>query len=256
MAKRDGDDEIRRLYSLPLDEFVAERDATAKRLREAGDTEGAKSIKGLRKPNVPAAAINRAVAAAPKAATKLIETGAELEAAQESALAGGDADSLRDAVGAYGDAVEKLMETVEEELAGAGGAAAVDRARETLRAVAGDPELRADLAAGRLVRDREAVGLAGGVAPSGAVSRRAPAPKKRPKRGSGDAAAERKRAEQALRRAERSLDAATERAKSAERHLERTRRALADAEAEHEDALREREAREAELDEARSALDR
>ena len=39
------------LYGLPLEEFTAARDAEAKRLREAGETDTAKAVTALRKPN-------------------------------------------------------------------------------------------------------------------------------------------------------------------------------------------------------------
>ena len=257
-------DEVGRLYSLGLDEFIAERDAAAKRAREDGDRDAAKRIKALRKPSVPAAAINRAVRADESAAEGLIAAGERLEAAQSEALAGGDADTLREAIAAHSEAVEALMETVARELDGAGGSAAIDRARETLRAAAGDEELRGELAAGTLVRDREGVGF-GGAAAVGEVTRRRTrkrteakreskakdaAPAKRPER-KGPTAAERKRAQAAVRRAERSLESAAKRLKDAERRLERARRGLAEAEEEREDAAREQGEREAELAEAR-----
>ena len=257
-------DEVGRLYSLGLDEFIAERDAAAKRAREDGDRDAAKRIKALRKPSVPAAAINRAVRADESAAEGLIAAGERLEAAQSEALAGGDADTLREAIAAHSEAVEALMETVARELDGAGGSAAIDRARETLRAAAGDEELRGELAAGTLVRDREGVGFGGGGA-VGEVTRRrtrrrteakreseakdaAPAKRPEPK---GPTAADRKRAQAAVRRAERSLESAAKRLKDAERRLERARRGLAEAEEEREDAAREQGEREAELAEAR-----
>jgi len=261
-------DEVGRLYSLGLDEFIAERDAAAKRAREDGDRDAAKRIKALRKPSVPAAAINRAVRADESAAEGLIAAGERLEVAQSEALAGGDADTLREAIAAHSEAVEALMETVARELDGAGGSAAIDRARETLRAAAGDEELRGELAAGTLVRDREGVGFGGGAA-VGEVTRRPTrgrtrkrteakreseakdaAPARRPER-KGPTAAERKRAQAAVRRAERSLESAAKRLKDAERRLERARRGLAEAEEEREDAAREQGEREAELAEAR-----
>ena len=60
-------DETARLYGLPLDEFTAERDAVAKRLRADGEREEAARIKKLRKPSVPAWAVNQAARADAKA---------------------------------------------------------------------------------------------------------------------------------------------------------------------------------------------
>jgi hypothetical protein len=251
MAKGfDLDEEVRRLYALPLDEFTGERNAAAKGLREAGDAEGAKELKALRKPNLPAWGINRAVAADPKAADGLIAAGKKLEGAQRKAVEGKGAEALRKTMSGYAEAVEALMKSVEAELAGAGGAGAVDRARETLRAVASDEELREELRAGRLVRDREAAGLGGGGTPPPAAKRsraRSAEPKQK-------AAPSPKRAEQALRRAERALDAASERIAGAERRLERAKRGVAEAEDELSDARGEHASREAELAEARAAM--
>jgi hypothetical protein len=245
------DEEARRLYALPLDEFVAERDAAAKELREAGEAEAAREVKALRKPNLPAWGVNRAVAADPKAADGLIEAGEKLERAQRKAVEGKGADALRKAMAGYADAVEELMRSVEAELGGAGGTTAVDRARETLRAVAGDEELRDELRGGRLVRDREAAGLGGGGTPAPASKRAPPARSSAPKQQS---ASSRKRAEQKLHRAERAMEAAASRRKDAERRLERAHRGVADAEEELADAKRALAAREDELGDARAAM--
>jgi hypothetical protein len=271
MAKRGKADpqaeEIARLYSLPLDEFTAERDAAAKRLKADGDAEGAKRIKALRKPNAPAAAINRAVRAEPAAARDLIEAGQRLEAAQSEALAGKGADALRAASAEHADAVETLMQAVVAELAGAGGSGAIDRARETLRAVAVDDDLRAELTTGTLVRDGESAGLGGAgsvdvIAPS--APRRKAAGKRNAKsepaakgksKDSGPTAAQRKRAKQAVQRAERAVEAAESRVQDTERRLDRARRAVGEAEDDDSDARRELKAREAELAEARDAAD-
>jgi hypothetical protein len=270
MAKRDESDEVERLYGLPLDEFVAERDAAAKRMRSAGDREGAARVKALRKPTVPAGAINRAVRADPEAAEALQAAGERLEAAQAEAVSRGDAAALREASSEHADAIERLMTAVQRELGRTGGAAAVDRARETLRAAAGDEELGAELAAGAVVRDREGVGFGladlavtpkrpskprGGAKAKGAKAK-APAKETPARKGAakGPSAADRKRAEQAVRRAERTLDGAAKRLKDSERRLERARRALADAEEEVADAQHEHDEREAALAEARDAV--
>ena len=106
-------------------------------------------IKKLRKPSVPAWAINQAVRADAKAAKALVKAGEKLAAAQEATLSGKRSPDLREAVAAHGEAVERMMEPVAEALGKAASAANLDRARETLRAVAGD-----DGAAGR-ARGRE-----------------------------------------------------------------------------------------------------
>ena len=84
------------LYGLPLDAFVPERDALAKRLRAEARRDEADEIKALRKPSVAAWAVNQAVRSQPKAARALWEAGDALIAAQDDLLAGkGDAAGLR-----------------------------------------------------------------------------------------------------------------------------------------------------------------
>ncbi len=56
---------IDRLYELPLDEFTKTRDELARRLKAAGDTEGAAEVRRARKPTLPAWAANQVVRNAP-----------------------------------------------------------------------------------------------------------------------------------------------------------------------------------------------
>jgi hypothetical protein len=58
MARTNEDDE---LFQVPLDGFVAARDALAARLKAAGDKEGASAARKARKPSVPAWAANQVV---------------------------------------------------------------------------------------------------------------------------------------------------------------------------------------------------
>ncbi len=235
-------EEAAALYGLPLDRFTAERDALAKRLRAAGEREAAADVRKLRKPTVPAWAVNQAARADAKAAKALVAAGERLASAQEAMLSGSPSGDLREAVAAHGEAVERMMGPVAEALGSAAGASNLDRARETLRAVAGDDELRAEFEAGKVVRDREAVGFGGAVPASLAPAkprRRAPAQ-------------ERRRAAADVRRAERALDAAAAEAEEAERRLDRARRDVEAAIEARERALAEREAKEAELEAARA----
>ena len=54
---------IDRLYELPLDEFIPERNALAAELRRAGERDAAAEVKTLRKPSRVASAVNRLVRA-------------------------------------------------------------------------------------------------------------------------------------------------------------------------------------------------
>src|SRR6478736_6685161 len=88
----DLDDEVDALYGLPLDAFVPERDALAKRLRADKRREEADAVKALRKPSVAAWAANQVLRSQPGQRDALLEAGDALRAAQEDLLAGrGDA---------------------------------------------------------------------------------------------------------------------------------------------------------------------
>jgi prophage DNA circulation protein len=255
MAKRrrepGGGEGLDPLYGAPFDEFVAERDALAKRLRGEGERERAAEIRKLRKPSRAAWALNQGVRADPVAAKRLLDSAKRLEAAQEAALAGSNQDDLRKAMASHHEAVEAMIDAVGAATGGGKGssAAVLDRARETLRAVAGDAELREELAAGRVTRDRRAVGLGGLAATAGrARVAAAPAQRQRP------SAAQRRRGEQRAKRAQRELDAATKRVTAARSHLDKARRNLDAAQAEVDEAEAAQREREADRDEARAAL--
>jgi hypothetical protein len=250
-AEAPGGDEVSRLYSLPLDEFTQERDALAKRLRSEGDRKRTAEIKKLKKPSLPAWAINQAVRGDRAAAEALVEAGEDLAAAQASALKGGGAAGLREAMAALAQAVERMMGPVEEALAGtSAGAGMLDRARETLRAVAGDDELRQEFLAGRISRDHEAVGFGGAVTPV-----RAGGAAKAPRKRGADRDAKRLRdAAQKAKQAERALGVAARKAEEAQSKLLRAEAAAAAARQRAEDAERDRAAREAELADARAVV--
>ena len=243
-AKKAVDDGLAALYGAPLEEFTAARNALAKRLREDGKREEADEVRALRKPSVPAGAINRGVRADADAAKRLLKAGERLRSAHESALGGEGADELRGAMGEEAAAVEAMAQAAQ---AAGGkpelGPAMLDRVRDTLRAVAGDEALRAEFEAGRVERDRKPVGLGGGlVAAAGAAAK--------PKRKRGPTAAERRRAEQRVTRARKGLDASREALASAERELNDARGALKRAERRVEGAERKRDRAQDELDEA------
>ena len=266
MAKRRTatglDAEISRLYGLELDEFTGARNEAAKRLRGAGEAEAARAVKALRKPSRAASAINHAVRAEPEATERLIAAADELARAQETALAGGDGgrDELKAAITAHNAAVEGLVDAVAEQLAGERSAAVIDRARETLRAVAGDDELREELAAGRVTSDREAVGF-GGEVPARTPRRQAKAERQTKAARAAEAekpdpAARRRlaQASKAAKRARRVLDTAAKRAAEAERRRDRARESLDAAQERVDRAQGELRERESELDRAEAAL--
>ena len=145
---------IDRLYSLPLEEFTAARNAAAKEL--AG--EDAKRVKALRKPTLSAWAVNQAVRAEPGLLDSLLGAGGELRQAHRQATRGTPAQ-LREAAKAEREAVDALAGAARKAAGRKAGEPFMDRVRETLHAASLDPEARDVIAAGRVVSDLRAVGL-------------------------------------------------------------------------------------------------
>jgi hypothetical protein len=157
----DFDQEIDRLYGMPLDEFVRERDELARRLTREGEREAGAQVKSLRKPTVGAWALNQAVRRRRADTDALLATGKRLRAAHEALLNGGDPAVLRETMEeerSLTSALADCAEAIASET-GKSGPALRDRVRATLHAAAVQEEARAELAAGRFVREREAVGL-------------------------------------------------------------------------------------------------
>src|SRR3954467_10630494 len=151
------DGRIDELYDLPLDEFTAARNELAKELRSS-DREEAERVKGLRKPSAAAWALNQAVRRDPGPLEEFLAAAGELRAAHEALLAGGERAPLEAATRREREAAGALVDAAEE-AAGGGGPGLRDRVSSTLRAAVGDEEARAELESGRVVREREAVGL-------------------------------------------------------------------------------------------------
>src|SRR3954447_12187049 len=166
----DEDPRIGELYGLPLDRFVPERDALAKALRADGDREGAEAVKKVPKPTQPAWAVNIAVRDDPAATEALAGAAQALQEAQEELLAGGDPAGLREAAEQARAAVDALAAA-----APSGSEATAEKVRATLHAATVDPEVLAEVSAGRVAQERMASGcgaLADAVARSGAPARR------------------------------------------------------------------------------------
>ena len=226
------------LYGLPLEEFIAERDARAKALRKDGDKAAAAEIGKLPKPSQVAWVANQLARAG---AGDLLKAG---EALRDAQLGGGGRDALREATAAERAAVDALLRDAKDLRKLSRDAA--DRLRALLHAVAGDEELRELFEAGRLVAEPEP----GGAWPEGAfvAAPRKSAPKKKeakPRESAADRrkreAAERKAAERAKKEAqrareeaerrklERRLKAARDAADEAKRRLDAAKEAYEDA---------------------------
>ena len=218
-----------RLYGLPFDDFIAERDATAKRLRKEGEKDAAAAVAKLPKPSQVAWVANQLGRAG---AGDLLAAG---DAIRDAQLGGGGREALREATAAQRTAVDELLKEAEglrplsRDLK--------DRLRALLIAVAGDEDVRAAFEAGRLVEEPSAGGawpVGAFVAPAASTAasnegtkeggaRKAPAKRE-------SAAAKRKREEKERKAVDRARKEAERKREEAERRkLERRLAAARDA---------------------------
>src|SRR4051794_12782027 len=148
------DERVDALYGLPLERFVPERDALAKELRAEGDKAAAEEVRRLQKPTRAAWAVNRAIREQPEAARALADSARLLAEAQQESLGGGDGSALREAGERARAAVDVLVAA-----APWGSESMADKVRETLHAATVDPEVLAEVAAGRVAREQMASGF-------------------------------------------------------------------------------------------------
>jgi hypothetical protein len=265
------EDDVDRLYRLPLAEFVPARNALARHRGPRGA-----SIKRLPKPSLPAWAVNQLYWQQRPRYQDVIDRAADLRATH-SAAARGRATDLRSAGRAHEDAVERALKTTLD-LVAAAGHHVTDATRQaiatTLRA------LPAEEPPGRLSRAVEprgfealAAAAAGGrvrlparavASPSPARAARAAKGRARSEPSTGQAkrlalahAAEEaarmvRDAEQAHRRDQFEAARAAREAGRAERRLHQARHALEEAQAEMDDAARAATAAESARDAAES----
>ena len=241
MAESLPDADIDRLYGLPLDEFVAQRDALAKKLRGDGDKDAAAAAKALRKPTAGAWALNQAVRRRRAETDALLKAGERLRAAHAGLLAGGDRDELRAAMSEQRELTATLADCAEAIASetGKSGPALKERVRATLHAAALDDDVREELARGRLVREREAVGLGSAFsAPAGPSAGGGRAGPRKPSKQESKRSADRAEAERDLGEAEAARDRAEQAADEASARVDAARAALSEAEGAHRDAAR------------------
>ena len=215
------DEAADRLYGLPLEDFVPERDARARELRRAGEKDAAAQVAKLPKPSQVAWAANQL---ARGGADELLEAG---EALRDAQLGGGGREALRAATAAERAAVEELVRSAPEPGGRAMSRAALDRLRALLHAVARNEEVRSAFVGGRLVDEPGD----GGAWPSGAFeapastpalkagTKERAAPKARPKRDPAERRRREAREREAAERRER--EAARKREEAERRRLER-----------------------------------
>src|SRR5919197_4485194 len=184
MARDPAEEEIDRLYGLPLDEFTRGRDELARRIRREGDGALAADIRGLRKPSLPAWVVNQLARQRELDMKRLLTAGEQLAGAQVEAIRAQSGDAFLEARRDQQHALEALTARAREILADAGrGPAALDRVLATLRAGSLTEDGRALLGSGRLTEELEPPGfeaLAGLDIPAGPPRPR-PARKAAPK---------------------------------------------------------------------------
>ena len=235
-----ADDELDRVYGLPLEEFTKARNDAAKRLSDDGDAEGAKDVKAAKKPTRPAWIVNRLARDEPKKVESLLKAGERLREVSEQVVAGeADPDQLRMTAAAEQREVDALLRAA----GGIEGAssASLDRVGETLQAAAGDTELAETIRAGRLDRERRStsLGLLGTAVPppaKTAAKKGAKAEAEVERKAKRAEAAARHRAEKRVASAEKSLERARGLEEKAEEALAERRERVAEAEAELESA--------------------
>jgi hypothetical protein len=140
------------LYAVAPDEFVAARKELVRRLKAAGDTEGATLAGQARKPPRSAWALNVAATSEPESVAAFVASIDDLAAAL-----GGDGDP-RTAMSAHRDATEALLDAAER-VSGVEGESWRSRMRGTLQAAATDADVAAELVAGTLRDDAAPSGL-------------------------------------------------------------------------------------------------
>ena len=125
------------LYGLPLEEFTPARDRLAKNLKDRGETEEARRVKALRKPSLPAWAVNQLARTESEDLRRLFEVRADLGTSS--------ADDLRRLTAERRTILAGLLSRAEELLAAAGHSASAttrDAIAKTLQAGGSEDERR------------------------------------------------------------------------------------------------------------------
>lgn len=214
----DYNEELDRLYDLPLGEFISARDRLAAELREQGDRGAATQLKKLRRPTLSAWAVNQLVRSRRSDIQELLSVGDDVRAAQRAALSGDAAKGMREITVRRRRVVDRLLDRAEVLLAEAGhatGRPTLDKIGDTLMAATVDEKAAEAVRAGRLGRELEAP--SGFEAAAGQISAPSEVASKRQAR-------ERvQRAKAQVREAQEAAKEAEREARELEQQAERTR---------------------------------
>lgn len=240
-------DEAAELYDVAPEEFVARRDALARRLRADGRREDAAEVAELRRPTPVVWALNRTARDHPDLLDRAMDAISALREATEAAV-GGSGASLRSATAEEREATRALLDAAAAVL-GDRGDAARTRMGATLRAAVTDDELGGHLRRGVLAAEHDEPAF-GGLDIGGLTVVPPPKPAR-------SAAKEKAKEQEAGEREERRRRAkAAADAERFERRAERLTQAADRAEAEAGDARAAADAAAREAADARAALDR
>jgi DNA repair exonuclease SbcCD ATPase subunit len=258
-----ADEAVDALFALPPEEFTRARDRLA---GETADREAAKRIKGLRRPTVPAWAVNQTVRRHGDLLQKLLDAGRQVRAAQRRAASGLAAPAFAAAIAERRTVVRELTETAARVLTEAGRAAEshLGAVANTFEAAAADDGAAEAVGAGRL--SKELTPPAGfeilegfRVVPGGAAATAAePGPGPEVAKAERDVERWRTRlttAREERRALEDAVADAERRAAEAERTLSRARRDVEAAAAKLHRVVRKAEEAERALEEATARLD-
>ena len=237
--------ELDNLYAaLPAD-FTGVRNDLAQRLKQAGQVEAAARVKQLRKPTVALWAVNQLARRHPDDVRALLDAGAQLRVAQQSALRG-ENEELRTATAEERKILHGLTQQSAALLRETGHSADTRRIADTLRAAAVDESGRELLQRGRLSEELEASGFGSFAGmeipsrskpeektakpPSPAAQRRREEQLRKLRERVTKAKSDATKAERAVPRAEAALDAARQRLAEANESVRRAEDDLEKAE--------------------------
>jgi len=146
------DEAVDALFELPPEEFTAARDRLAK---ELGDRDAAGQVKTLRRPTVPAWAVNRAVRRHRDVFEQLLEAGREVRSAQRRAASGLAGRGFGTAIGERRRLVRELTERAVDVLEDAGRSSASHRGAiaNTFEAAAAEDAAAEAVGAARLSKE-------------------------------------------------------------------------------------------------------
>ena len=149
----DLDNDLARLYAVPREQFVRERNALARTLRTSGDREAAAEVAALRKPSLVAWTVNQLAHTERRDVDLLLDAGKRIIDAQQASIAKGGRAELDAAQTSLRGAVNGLTAAAGAILGSEASKTTLTRIALTLRTAATDPAGRELLARGRLTEE-------------------------------------------------------------------------------------------------------